>query len=205
MPVRFLLPAALVLACLLAPARLSAQEQPAPPDVLSALTLAQNAYSSGDNITALNAISDAQQALWNASPLGVRNVAFVTEQATDFGMYNPKIGEEFPGDEPMILYCEPFGYTQVRGEDGTYSFSLIASVNIVNAQGQVVGGKQNLGPFNMSGLRSFYTQFIVCFTLGIRGLEPGSYTVRVTLTDNFDTTKSVDVEKSFNWLSEPDA
>jgi hypothetical protein len=36
--------------------------------------------------------------------------------------------------------------------------------------------------------------------MSIRGLNPGTYTLRLTLTDSNDPTKSVEVEKVFNWL-----
>ncbi|MDR0356229.1 MAG: hypothetical protein LBJ64_10945 [Deltaproteobacteria bacterium] len=173
----------------------------APPDPMTALSNAQIALSSGDNRAALNAIMLAEQSLWNSSPLSVRNVAFVTEPAPGFGMYNLKTGEEFQGDEPIILYCEPVGYTQIKDSDGTYGFSLIVSVDILDSNGNVLGGNQNLGPYSMNGLKSFYTQYNICFTLNLRGLDPGSYILRITMTDNFDPTKTVAIEKTFNWLS----
>ncbi|MDR3203640.1 MAG: hypothetical protein LBV23_02685 [Deltaproteobacteria bacterium] len=170
---------------------------------MNALSRAQNAHSVGDNITALESIWEAQEAIWNLSPLGVRNVAFVTEPPDEFGIYTPKVGEEFGQDELLILYCEPFGYTQIKEADGTYGYSVIASLSVLDSEGQVLGGNDNLGPYGKTGIRTFNTQFMIFITLNMRGLEAGSYVLKVTLTDNNDQTKTVQMEKPFVRLPDP--
>jgi hypothetical protein len=62
------------------------------------------AYRSGDYIGALDSLWIAQEAMWRKAPLGVRNVAFITEQPENFGTYKPKAGETFKSPEPLILY-----------------------------------------------------------------------------------------------------
>ncbi|MDR1309352.1 MAG: hypothetical protein LBL95_05580 [Deltaproteobacteria bacterium] len=170
-----------------------------------ALERAKNGHAVGDNLNALNSIREAEEALWNMAPLGVRNVAFVTEKPQKFGFYTPKAGEDFSDDEPLILYCEPIGYTQPRGADGTYSISLLSSVTILDSNGAVIGELPNMPPMSMAGHRTFVTEFMVMATIGIRGLSPGTYTLRLTLTDNLDPTKSADVEKVFNLLPGADS
>jgi hypothetical protein len=163
-----------------------------------ALARAEDAHALGDNLTALNSIREAEEALWNSSPLGIRNVVFVTEQPEKYGFYSPKVGEDFTEDEPLILYCEPIGYTQPKGADGTYSISIVPSIHVINSQGQVLGGEPRPAE-TMAGHRSFVTEFMLVSTISIRGLPQGTYTLKLTLTDNNDPTKSVEVEKVFNW------
>jgi len=165
--------------------------------ILSELTKANAAVLNDDNIGALDAIWAAQEMLWNKAPLGVRNVAFVTEQPENFGTYQPKAGEDFKSPEPLILYCEPVGFTQLK-EGDTYKYSIIGAFDILDAEGKVLGGQKNLGPYEQSGYRTFSTETMLVLTIGIHGLPVGSYIMRVTLTDNLDHSKSVQLDKPFN-------
>ena len=178
----------------LGPGPLPAQDQAA---VSQNLSQADTAYQSGDYIKALDAIWAAQEEVWRQAPLGVRNVAFVTEQPENFGTYKPKTGEDFKAPEPLILYCEPIGFTQVKTGE-TYKYSIIGAFDILDAKGQLLGGQKNLGPWEQSGYRTFNTETMLVMTIGIQGLPAGAYIMRVTLTDNLNQTKSVQLDKIFN-------
>jgi hypothetical protein len=180
-----------------APALLYAQDDGAVALVSKNLSQADTAYKTGDYIAALDALWLAQEEIWRKAPLGVRNVAFVTEQPENFGTYQPKAGENFKAPEPLILYCEPIGFTQAR-EGDTYKYSIIGAFDILDAKGQLLGGQKNLGPYEQSGYRTFSTETMLVMTIGIQGLPAGSYVMRVTLTDNLNQTKSVQMDKPFN-------
>ena len=182
-------PAALIMAV---PHLLSAQDT-----VSRNLSQAGSAYQSGDHLGALDALWAALEEIWLQAPLGVRNVAFVTDQPENFGTYQPKDGEDFKAPEPLILYCEPIGFTQVK-TDGTYKYSIIGAFDILDSTGRVLGGQKNLGPYEQSGYRTFSTETMLVMTIGIQGLPAGSYVMRVTLTDNLDQAKSVQLDKPFN-------
>ena len=182
-------PAALIMAV---PHLLSAQDT-----VSRNLSQAGSAYQSGDHLGALDALWAALEEIWLKAPLGVRNVAFVTDQPENFGTYQPKDGEDFKAPEPLILYCEPIGFTQVK-TDGTYKYSIIGAFDILDSTGRVLGGQKNLGPYEQSGYRTFSTETMLVMTIGIQGLPAGSYVMRVTLTDNLDQAKSVQLDKPFN-------
>ena len=156
-----------------------------------------SAYMGGDYLGALDALWAAQEEIWRLAPLGVRNVAFVVDQPENFGTYNPKAGENFKAPEPLILYCEPIGFTQTKTGD-TYKYSIIGAFDILDADGRLLGGQKNLGPYEQSGYRTFSTETMLVMTIGIQGLSAGSYVMRVTLTDNLDQTKSVQLDKPFN-------
>ncbi|MDR1043546.1 MAG: hypothetical protein LBP33_00280 [Candidatus Adiutrix sp.] len=165
--------------------------------ILSELAKAEAAVRTDDYIGALDALWAAKEMLWNKAPLGVRNVAFVTEHPENFGTYQPKVGEDFKSPEPLILYCEPVGFTQVK-EGETYKYALVGAFDILGAGGRVLGGQKNLGPYEQSGYRTFSTETMLVMTIGTHSLAPGSYTIRVTLTDNLDRSKSVQLDKHFN-------
>jgi hypothetical protein len=161
------------------------------------LSQAASAYKSGDHLGALDALWTALEGIWLQAPLGIRNVAFVTDQPDNFGTYQPRDGEDFKAPEPLILYCEPIGFTQVK-TDGTYKYSIIGAFDILDSTGRVLGGQKNLGPYEQSGYRTFSTETMLVMTIGIQGLPAGSYVMRVTLTDNLDQAKSVQLDKPFN-------
>jgi len=161
------------------------------------LNMAGTAYQGGDYLGALDALWAAQEEVWRRAPLGVRNVAFVTDHPDGFGSYQPRDGEDFKAPEPLIIYCEPIGFTQAKTGD-TYKYSIIGAFDILDSSGQVIGGQKNLGPWEQSGYRTFSTETMFTMTIGIQGLAAGSYVMRVTLTDNLDQAKSVQLEKPFN-------
>jgi len=165
--------------------------------VIQNLSQAGSSYQSGDYIGALDALWAAQEEIWRRAPLGVRNVAFVVDQPENFGTYQPKFGEDFKAPEPLILYCEPIGFTQLKTGE-TYKYSIIGAFDILEASGRILGGQKNLGPYEQSGYRTFSTETMLVMTIGIQGLPPGSYIMRVTLTDNLDQSKSVQMDKPFN-------
>ncbi|MDL2259760.1 hypothetical protein LJB99_02640 [Deltaproteobacteria bacterium OttesenSCG-928-K17] len=180
-----------------------APKTPPTPDEHQAITVAlataEKAQREGDYIGALDALWRAQEMVWRRAPLGVRNVAFVTEPPEGFGTYNIKPGEDFKSPEPLILYCEPVGFTQIK-EGDTYRYSIIGAFDIIDAEGRVLGGQKNLGPYEQSGYRTFSMETMLTMTIGIHGLPRGSYIMRVTFTDNLDPSKSVQLDKPFNVL-----
>ncbi|MDR2141340.1 MAG: hypothetical protein LBR11_06065 [Deltaproteobacteria bacterium] len=200
MPFLKFLPA-LFLALLLTPTQ-PAAGQPTSSEAMAALNKAMAAHSIGDNKTALEAIWVAQQAIWNQAPLGIRNSHFVTEQPENFGSYTPKVGDDYRSHEPLIFYSEPFGFTQKKQADGTYSYSINGAFAIINSKKQTIGGQDNLGPYEMRGYRSFTVENMLVMTIGVQGLQPGSYILRVTLTDNLNPSKTATVDKPFRLVSE---
>ena len=218
-------PGLIAAVCLLSPSLLQAQAKaveqitggPAPPapqgqaapavkglptaeersEISQELAKADKAQKEGDYIGAMDALWRAQERVWQRAPLGVRNVAFITEQPENFGTYQVKAGEDFRSPEPLIFYCEPVGFTQVK-EGDTYRYSIIGAFDIINSDGQVLGGQKDLGPYEQSGYRTFSMETMLTMTIGIHGLHPGSYIMRVTLTDNLDRSKTVQVDKHFN-------
>lgn len=167
-------------------------------DTANHLAAAVEAYGRGDAIGALDALWAAQEGLLAAGPLALRHVAFVTAPPSHFGDYTPRRGEDFGPEEPLVIYCEPFGFTQRRGADGLYSYSLTGAFEILDSRGRALGGQGHLGPYGRQGYRSFTAETMLVMTIGQRGLKPGAYLLRLTLTDNLDPAKSVQLEKPFN-------
>ncbi|MDR1658409.1 MAG: hypothetical protein LBT47_12835 [Deltaproteobacteria bacterium] len=173
------------------------------PEVAASLDEAKSFHSVGDNIQAMESIWRAQELLWNSTPLGVRNVALVSEPPESFGIYTPRVGEDFRDGEPIILYFEPFGFTQVKSANGSYGYSLTVTTTILDINGNIVGVEKNPTIWEKSGFRTFNVQSMLFTTLTLWGMPSGSYVMRVSVQDNNDPSKSVEMEKNFNRL--PDA
>ncbi|MDR1545960.1 MAG: hypothetical protein LBU12_04470 [Deltaproteobacteria bacterium] len=176
-----------------APAPAAAQ-----PDAMSALQTAINAHSVGDNATALEAVQEAQQVLWNLAPLSLRAFEFVNEPPEDYGLYTPKETSDFTPEEPLLVYIEPVGYTQRQDAAGLYDWSLSGDFSIVAAEGELVLGSGKLGPWAKTGYRAFSAQLPLPMTINIKGLPEGAYLLRLTLIDAFNPEKTVTVDKPFN-------
>jgi hypothetical protein len=172
------------------------------PDAMTSLQKAQEAHIRGDNLTALEALFQAQQAIWNFSPLGLRNAVFILEEPEYFGTYKPKVGENFTSSELLIFYCEPIGYTQRLGPDGTFTNSLSWSFEILDQNGKPIGGGSNIGPYEHTGYRTFITEKMQTMTINMSQFPAGSYILQITMIDNLDPTKSVTVQKPFNLISQ---
>jgi hypothetical protein len=169
---------------------------------LTALRKAEEAHVRGDNLTALEAMFTAQQAIWNLSPMGLRNAAFITEEPEYFATYKPKQGESFTSSELLILYCEPIGFTQRLGADGTYTNSLSWSFDILDQTGKAIGGGKDIGPYEHTGYRTFITEKMLTMTISMSQFPAGSYILQITMIDNLDQTKSVTVQKPFNLVAQ---
>ncbi|MDR2422373.1 MAG: hypothetical protein LBE01_03245 [Deltaproteobacteria bacterium] len=174
----------------------------ASPEATAALDRAKAAHVAGDDKSALEAIWVAQEAIWNDVPLGVRNVAFVVEQPENFGSYVPKEGADFQSHEPLILYSEPYGFTQQKEPDGTYAYSIYGAFAILDADERLIANQDKLGPYEMSGYRTFSVENMLAMTIGVQGLPAGSYVLRLTLTDNIRPEKTVSVDKPFRLVGE---
>jgi hypothetical protein len=171
------------------------------PEVTTNLERAINAHAMGDNIAALESLWAAQETIWNNAPLAVRNVAFVADAPETFGLYTPKVGEDFSDEDVIaLLYFEVFGFTQNKGPDGGYGYSLTVSATILDTKGNIVGVERNPTVYEKSGFRTFNAQCMLVSSLNLRGLPPGSYVMKVTIQDNNDPTKVVEVEKALNRL-----
>ncbi|MDR1608360.1 MAG: hypothetical protein LBT38_08145 [Deltaproteobacteria bacterium] len=172
------------------------------PSALQALDQASAAARIGDNKAALESIWAAQEALWNQAPLSIRNAYFVTEQPENFGSYKPRANADFQDNEPLIFYTEPYGFTQLKGPDGTYGYSINGAFVIIDSSEKTLGGQDNLGPYEMRGHRTFSVENMLAMTIGVKGLPPGSYTLKVTLTDNLNPAKTVSVTKPFRLVGD---
>jgi hypothetical protein len=171
-------------------------------EAMMALDRAKASLAGGDDKAALEALAAAQEAIWKDAPMGVRNDMFVSEPPESFGSYKPKGGADFTPNEKLVFYCEPFGFTQRKENDGTFSYSINGAFAILNEKNEILGSQENIGPYEMSGYRTFSVENMLALTIGLKGLPSGSYVLRVTVTDNFNPQKTASVDKPFRLVGE---
>ncbi|MDR2459158.1 MAG: hypothetical protein LBE38_00025 [Deltaproteobacteria bacterium] len=182
------------------PGLLAQQPGAAEDNATTLLQKAINAHSVGDNTTALQSLWEAEELIWNMGPMGVRNVAYILTEPEYFSQYTPKVGETFLPNELLIFYCEPFGYTQRKNADGTYSNSLMWSFNVLNVQGEPIGGQQDIGPYPHDGYRTFLTDKMLTLTISLSQIPPGSYILQIILIDYLNPSHTVEIQKPFNLI-----
>ncbi len=163
-------------------------------DAATAMTKANASYIKGDYVETIAGLREALVDVWNKAPLTVQNICFVTEQPEAYGMYTPRTEAAFDAVDPILLYCEPVGYTVVKSGD-FYSFAVAADFSVVDEKGQVLGGQQNFGSWDMKG-RAFNTEFMMYFTFNLKGLPSGNYKLQVTLHDR-NSDKKTSFEQPF--------
>ncbi|MEW6266303.1 MAG: hypothetical protein AB1641_24785 [Thermodesulfobacteriota bacterium] len=161
----------------------------------AAIDQASASLTKGDYTATIGNLREALEAVWNLAPLSVRNATFVVEPPGGYGVYTPRAGDSFPSLEPLLLYCEPVGYTLKKTGD-EYSSALTAGFAILDEKGTLLGGQPNFGLYENKS-RNFGTEYMMYLTFNLKGLPAGNYKLQVTLKDK-NSTKTVTFEKPFS-------
>ena len=114
-------------------------------------------------------------------PLRVVNATFVKDKAAGYGMYEPR-DAVFAQGEQLIVYAEPVGIKWASGGRG-YIAGFVVDVDVLGADGTVLGGQKNFGDFSFDMASTPSTSIHANLTLSLTGLPPGNYKVRYTFTD----------------------
>jgi hypothetical protein len=132
---------------------------------------------------AIDLLRTALQEAWQQCPFILRNATLIAQPPAGYGLFSPRPSNRYQSGETIYLYLEPMGYT-VKAEKGLYTFGLTADFNLLDANGVVLGGQREFGKWVTTSHR-FNTEFMMHFNFDFSGLEPGNYTVEVTVNDEF--------------------
>lgn len=164
-------------------------------DVREAIGQVNNGLEKGDFGLVVDSLRLALEAAWNKGPLSVKNVTFVKEPPTGYGVYKPVEKNAFESIDPIFLYCEPIGYNIVKmGEE--YRFGFSADFSMLDSEGNVLGGQKDFNKWSSSS-RNFSMESMISFTFNLKGLPAGNYKLVVTLHDE-NSEKSVTFDKEFS-------
>jgi hypothetical protein len=169
---------ALALAALLLPA-LPALAGP----LVDAAAVAEERLAAGDLPGALEAGRAIQDQLWQVSPgLTFGQALLVAQNATGFGVFNPRETNVFKPGEPILIYCEPLGFGYGAPGAGLYSVNFTVDLQVLDASGNVLADAPGATEFNMTS-RHQNREVQANITYRLDGLPVGRYTLVTTLRD----------------------
>ncbi|WP_296572305.1 hypothetical protein [Phreatobacter sp.] len=193
------IPAALVLALLVAVPAAEAQTQQVPPtqqapdrvapaplgptptDISAEVRRAQEAAAAGRAVEALDALDEAAIAIAERMPLTIRRATFVAEEPQGYGVFNPRDSTSFEIGQPLLVYAELAGQGWRRSGD-IFRTDLVLDFELRRADGQSLVAQQAFNTIATASRRR-NREFFLYVTYSFSGLEPGDYVVRTTVRD----------------------
>ena len=121
--------------------------------------------------------------VWDASPsISFTQSTLVAENATGYGVYNPRANNQFKPGAPILIYCEPVGFAFGSPGAGLYSVNFIVDLQVLDATGNQLADAPGATEYNMTSRhQNREVQANITYTLD--GLPPGQYTFVTTLRD----------------------
>jgi hypothetical protein len=163
-------------------------------DPAALLTEARVNYLNSQYGVAIKQIKQALEGVWNNAPLSADNVVYVKEQPKAFGVFKPRESDVFNGADPILLYCEPIGYT-VKKDGENYYVALASEFSVLDNKDAVISGPFQL-PLTEEKTRFFNIQVPMFFTFNLKGAPSGRFKLQVTLSDK-NSSKKVTFQKPF--------
>lgn len=151
--------------------------------VVDAATSIEGKLGNGDPAGALSAAGDLFGQIWDKTPsLGFTQATLVAENATGYGVYNPRPTNVFKKGEPILIYCEPYGFGYGAPGAGLYSVNLFVDLQVLDASGNQLANAPDATEYNMTSRhQNREVQANITYTLD--GIQPGRYTLVTTLRD----------------------
>lgn len=121
--------------------------------------------------------------LWQASPgLTFTQALLVAQNATGYGVFNPRENNVFKQGEPILIYCEPMGFGYGEPGAGLYSVNFAIDLQVLDALGNELAKAPGATEFNMTS-RHRNREVQANITYRLDGLPVGRYTLITTLRD----------------------
>ncbi len=132
---------------------------------------------------ALDESRDLVAAVWDQSPgLTFGEALLVAENATGFGVFNPRVNNVFKKGEPILIYCEPFGFGYGAPGAGLYSVNFVVDLQVLDAAGNQLANAEGATEYNMTS-RHQNREVQANITYSLDGIPVGRYTLITTLRD----------------------
>jgi hypothetical protein len=151
--------------------------------VVDAAKAIEGKLDQGDAAGALTAAGDIYREVWAQNrAIGFTQGLLVAQPSTGYGVYNPRPTNVFKKGEPILIYCEPFGFDYGAPGEGLYSVNLIVDLQVLDASGHQLANAPEATEYNMPS-RHRNREVPVNITYTVDGLAPGHYTLVTTLRD----------------------
>ena len=157
--------------------------------VVDAATTAEAKVTAGDIEGALQAARDGFGLIWDQSAaLGFTQSLLVAENATGYGVYNPRENNVFRKGDPILIYCEPYGFGYGNPTPGVFAVGFIVDLQVLDVSGNQLANAPAATEYNMTS-RHQNREVQANITYTLEGIPPGRYTLVTTLRDK-NSTKS---------------
>ena len=121
--------------------------------------------------------------VWDTAPsLSFTESTLVAQNATGYGVYNPRANNQFKMGEPILIYCEPVGFAYGTPGAGLYSVNFFVDLQVLDAMGNQLADAPAATEYNMTS-RHQNKEVQANITYSLDGLQPGRYTLVTSLRD----------------------
>ena len=166
-------------ALLLALAPLPAMAGP----LVDAATEIEAKLAAGDFSGALDGARGLFAQVWDQSPgLTFGQALLVAENATGYGVFNPRKDNVFKQGDPILIYCEPYGFGYGQPGAGLYSVNFVVDLQVLDAAGNQLANAEGATEYNMTS-RHQNREVQANITYSLDGIPVGRYTLITTLRD----------------------
>lgn len=151
--------------------------------VMDAATAIEAKLSAKDPLGAIAAARALVGLVSDAAPvLGFTESTLVAENATGYGVFNPRANNQFKSGTPILIYCEPVGFGFGSPGAGLYSVNFAIDLQVLDASGNQIADAPGVTEYNMPS-RHQNQEVQANITYSLDGLPPGRYTLVTTLRD----------------------
>ena len=137
----------------------------------------------GDGAGAISLAQDLLASVWGQTQaISFSQALLVEQEATGYGVYNPRATNIFKPGEKILIYCEPVGFDYGNPGEGLWSVNFFIDLQVLDAGGSQLANLPEVTQYNMvSRHLNREIQANITYTLG--GIKPGRYTLVTTLRD----------------------
>lgn len=164
-------------------------------DLLTKAEKAEKALDAGKSGAAIALMRSALIDAWKAAPLNIETAHFVDQPADGYGLYSVRSDAFFSGNEPLLIYLEPVGFTWLE-ENGIYKSHMAADFELMKPDGKILAGQEDFGEFRFASM-AHNTEYMANLTLSITGAPTGQYILKVTLRDLFNNNQRASARMPF--------
>lgn len=148
--------------------------------VADAAARAEALQAEGKTVEALDALKEAEAALWEASPLAFRKVALV-ESYGGYGEYDERAETSFKPDEKATVYVEPVGFGY-GGSPDQPSVDINVDFAIENDTGQIIAEGRDAFKFS-NAVWPNRRELGIGLSFTVPYVRPGEYKAVFTVRD----------------------
>lgn len=139
--------------------------------------------AASDGVGAISAAQDLLASVWSqTTELTFGQALLVEQEATGYGVYNPRPTNIFKPGEKILLYCEPMGFDYGNPGEGLWSVNFFIDLQILDAGGSQLANLPEVTQYNMVS-RHLNREIPANITYVLQGIKPGRYTLVTTLRD----------------------